>query len=287
MTESRKLRVFLCHASQDKAVVRDLYNRLAVKTWIDPWLDEERLLPGQNWEVEIEKAVEESDAVIVCCSSASVSKEGYVQRELKYVLDFALEKPDGTIYIIPLRLDDCNVPRRLRSWQYADFYPESGRDKAFQRLLVSLHSRAHHLHIKSGDTQALDPSILPSSIPNPRHLRRISASVDGPCFIDSAGVVIDLPKKQQFTIGRLDSTDNISPDLDLQRWDEGHTVSRKHAKMIFHNGRYYLQSPFDSLNGTFVNGEKVGKEMYEIRDEDKVSFAEVTFRFRFRPHKFT
>ena len=28
MTETRKLRVFLCHASQDKPVVRELYQRL-------------------------------------------------------------------------------------------------------------------------------------------------------------------------------------------------------------------------------------------------------------------
>jgi len=44
----RKLRVFLCHASQDKPVVRELYQRLNAEGWIDPWLDEEKLLPGQD-----------------------------------------------------------------------------------------------------------------------------------------------------------------------------------------------------------------------------------------------
>jgi hypothetical protein len=32
--------------------------RLLAEGWIDPWPDEEKLLPGQNWDMEIEKAVE-------------------------------------------------------------------------------------------------------------------------------------------------------------------------------------------------------------------------------------
>ncbi len=141
MTEPRKLRVFLCHSSQDKPVVRDLYQRLLAEEWIDPWLDEEKLLPGQDWDMEIEKAVEAADVVIVCASSRSVTKEGYIQRELKFTLDIALEKPEGTIFIIPLRLDDCDMPRRLRSWQYVDYFPAEKRKVSYQRLLQSLKLR--------------------------------------------------------------------------------------------------------------------------------------------------
>ncbi len=148
MTETRKLRVFLCHSSQDKPIVRELYQRLNAEGWIDPWLDEEKLLPGQNWDMEIEKAVETADAVIVCLSNTSVTKEGYVQRELKFVLDIALEKPEEAIFIIPLRLEDCNPPRRLRLWQYADYFPASGREVAYKRLLASLKLRQDNLEIQ-------------------------------------------------------------------------------------------------------------------------------------------
>jgi hypothetical protein len=86
-TTDRKLRVFLCHSSQDKPIVRELYQRLNAEGWIDPWLDEEKLLPGQDWDMEIEKAVASTEAVIVCISNNSINKEGYVQRELKFVLD--------------------------------------------------------------------------------------------------------------------------------------------------------------------------------------------------------
>jgi hypothetical protein len=138
MTETRKLRVFLCHASQDKPVVRELYRQLLAEGWIDPWLDEEKLLPGQDWNMEIEKAVEAADVVIACLSNNSVSKEGYIQREIRFALDIALEKPEGTIFIIPLRLDDCEVPRRLRSWHYVDYFLPNDREDSYQRLLQSL-----------------------------------------------------------------------------------------------------------------------------------------------------
>ena len=91
--------------------------------------------------MEIEKAVEAADAVIVCLSNNSVSKEGYIQRELKFVLDIALEKSEGTIFVIPLRLDDVEPPRRLRSWQYVDYFPKIERSFAYSKLLESLARR--------------------------------------------------------------------------------------------------------------------------------------------------
>ena len=144
---SRSLHVFLCHSSDDKPAVRELYQKLSAEGWIDVWLDEEKLLPGQNWEYEIEKALDNSDAVIVSLSSGSVSKEGYVQKELRFVLEIALEKPEGTIFILPLRLDDCERPRRLRHIQGIDYFPSERRDRAYARLRSSLVLRAQSLGI--------------------------------------------------------------------------------------------------------------------------------------------
>ena len=139
---NRKLRVFLCHASQDKPVVRELYRHLSVEGWIDPWLDEAKLFPGMDWPLEIEKALESTDVVIVCLSSNSVTKEGYVQKELKKILDIAEEKPDGTIFLVPLRLDDCSLPHRLKNWQYEDYFPSGKQFDSYKRILRSLMMRA-------------------------------------------------------------------------------------------------------------------------------------------------
>src|SRR5438270_7379352 len=112
-SSSRRLRVFLCHSSGDKPIVRKLYQQLQSEG-IDPWLDEESLLPGQNWEQEIRKAVRDSDIVLVCLSPGSISKTGFVQKEIKFALDVADEQPEGTIFLIPVRLEECNVPERLK-----------------------------------------------------------------------------------------------------------------------------------------------------------------------------
>lgn len=144
---TRKLQVFLCHASQDKPVVRDLYKRLAAETWIEPWLDEEKLLPGQDWNLEIEMAVEASDAVLVCISSNSVVKEGYVQKELRQVLNVALEKMEGSIFVIPVRLDDCEIPRQIRDRQFLDYFPAAQQASAYEKLKASLKTRKDALGI--------------------------------------------------------------------------------------------------------------------------------------------
>ena len=143
MTEPRKLRVFLflCHSSLDKPIVRELYQRLNAEGWIDPWLDKEKLLPGQEWELEIEKSVEISDVVVVCLSKNSVEKEGYFQKEIKKVLDLSDQKPEGTIFIIPLRLDDCEPPRRLVKWQYVDYFPKQNQRSSYLLLTKSLKIR--------------------------------------------------------------------------------------------------------------------------------------------------
>lgn len=147
---NRKLNVFLCHAKEDKPTIRELYRQLTAEGWMDVWLDEEKLLPGQEWDIEIEKAVEQADVVIVCLSTRSVNKEGYVQKEIRFVLNIADEKPEGTIFVVPLRLDDCQIPRRIRAWQYVDYFPKTNRKWAFQRLLESLKLRAEKLGISVG-----------------------------------------------------------------------------------------------------------------------------------------
>ena len=136
----RPLKVFLSYASQDKPAVRELSGRLAGEGWIDPWLDEKKLLPGQDWRTKIEEAVETSDIVIICLSSNSVSQEGFVQKELRYAREIAFEKPDETIFLIPLRLDDCTVPRGLRFYQWGDYFGEQV-DETYSALLESLKVR--------------------------------------------------------------------------------------------------------------------------------------------------
>jgi hypothetical protein len=131
--DGRPLKVFLCHGSEDKTAVRNLYHQL-LALGIDPWLDEEKLLPGQNWKLEIGRALRKSDIVIVCLSNATVNKTGFVQRELKEALDAAAERPEGQIFIIPARIDECTLPDSLTVLQRVDLFEPAGVDRLIQAL---------------------------------------------------------------------------------------------------------------------------------------------------------
>jgi hypothetical protein len=91
-------------------------------------------LAGQPWEEAITKALQDSYVVIVCLSQNSVSKIGFVQKEIRIALDAADLRPDGTIFIVPARLEDCIVPSRLSRWQWVDLFAEDG----YERLLKAL-----------------------------------------------------------------------------------------------------------------------------------------------------
>src|SRR6266498_5179017 len=155
----RPLRVFLCHASEDKPSVRKLYNLLAAENWIEPWIDEENLLPGQDFDLEILKATREADAIIICLSKISVTKVGYVNKEIRRALDIAQEKAEGAIYVIPLRLDDCAPSfERLKQLHWLDYF----KSNAHEKLLKSLHARAIALNIEKQDiTDDALPNIRP------------------------------------------------------------------------------------------------------------------------------
>jgi TIR domain len=135
-TDKRLLKVFLCHAHADRDAVRALYSRLT-KDGVDAWLDKEKLLPGQDWEYEIRKAVREADVVVVCLSK-QFNQAGFRQKEVRLALDTAMEQPEGEIFIIPARLEECENLESLRKWHWVDLFEEDG----YQRLMRSLQARA-------------------------------------------------------------------------------------------------------------------------------------------------
>lgn len=143
MTASCSLKIFLSYAFDDNARVRQLYAQL-VKLGADPWLDTEKLLPGQDWKLEISKALDDVDAIILCLTQRSVSKEGYVQKELRLALDRGLEMPEGGIFLIPAKLEPCEMPYSLKGYQWVDLFSDNGMGK----LIQSLNLRAKQVSAK-------------------------------------------------------------------------------------------------------------------------------------------
>ena len=139
------LKVFLCHAIEDKAHVRDLNDQLK-SHGVDAWLDEKKLLPGHDWKTEIDKALCESHAVLICLSKEAVGKSGIFQKEIKRALDIAEEKPEGTIFIIPVRLEECVLPRCLNPWHWVNLFEHNG----FELILEALRERGKDIGVALG-----------------------------------------------------------------------------------------------------------------------------------------
>ncbi len=156
------LRVFLCHAAEDKTAVRQLYQQLVADN-LSPWLDEEDLLPGQNWQQEIVKAVRQSDVVLVCLSQHSLDKQGFVHKEIKLALDVAEQQPENTIFLIPVKLEPCDLPDRLSHLHSVNLFDERGYKKLLRSLQYRASERASQQAAMTTATPAPTPADLPDS----------------------------------------------------------------------------------------------------------------------------
>jgi hypothetical protein len=126
---------FICYSWGDKPQVSQLVERLK-SDGVPIWFDEDYLQPGHDWKYEIQRAIRGSRFLIACLSQESTAKRGFVNAELKQALDVADEQPEGSTFIIPVRLDECTVPMRLQQWQWVDLFREEGYERLCKVLRV-------------------------------------------------------------------------------------------------------------------------------------------------------
>ncbi|HEX2997170.1 MAG TPA: toll/interleukin-1 receptor domain-containing protein [Anaerolineales bacterium] len=128
MKLSKQLQIFLLYARGDQEAVYQLYRRIS-REGANVWLDREKILPGQDWQYEIRKAIQNSDIVIVCLSRQFSKQGGYRHEELKIALAKARSLPKGRSFIIPALLERCDLPDALRRWQRVDLFEARGYKK--------------------------------------------------------------------------------------------------------------------------------------------------------------
>lgn len=127
--------VFLSYAHEDIGMAKRVYSDLR-RYGVDIWLDTESLMPGDNWRDRIQDAIENSRYFLALLSPQSISKKGFVQKELKTALQVLDLFPDSESYIIPVRLCECKIKnRRLRERQWVDLFPEQHYEAGIQKIL--------------------------------------------------------------------------------------------------------------------------------------------------------
>ena len=127
------VRIFISYAREDRDPVIALYRYLK-RHGFTPWMDKEDMPPGAEWRLEIPKIVHRSDVVLVCVSNQSTRKIGYLQKEIRIALEAVQERPIGEVYLIPVRLENCQIPSQLANWQAIDLFAQNGLDRLIQAL---------------------------------------------------------------------------------------------------------------------------------------------------------
>ena len=129
--------VFLSHSSKDKAVVRDVADRLrgdGLRVWFDEW----ELRPGDSIPAKIEIGLERS-RVLVLCMSAHAFGSDWAQLEAG---TFRFRDPlNQERRFIPLRLDDAPIKGSLAQFLFINWLPQD-REEEYAKLLEACRSTA-------------------------------------------------------------------------------------------------------------------------------------------------
>ena len=108
------------------------------------WLDQLDIPTGSRWDDELEKALQECSIFMIILTSASIVSMN-VKDEIGYAIDHGKR-------ILPVLLEQCQVPLRLSRFQYVDFTTKTFEDgvESAEQLLTSLINESTQKIISSG-----------------------------------------------------------------------------------------------------------------------------------------
>ena len=128
--------IFISYAKEDLKSAKRIYYDLK-NLGISCWLDSECLLPGQNWDEVISKTIRDCDLFLALLSKHSLTKRGFVQKELKVALKCIDKFPSNEIFIIPVRIEDCwPHDDKLLRLHFADIF--ESYEKGFSKILKAI-----------------------------------------------------------------------------------------------------------------------------------------------------
>ena len=125
--------VFIAYAHDDRSTAVALARSLRL-AGIEPWLDVEKLLPGQRWMDQIKTEIEKASAVLLLLSDHSISKKGYFQKEIRTAIDMAKKQSKSMPYLVPVRITPIEMTRELSSYQVIDLFDSASENNLVRFL---------------------------------------------------------------------------------------------------------------------------------------------------------
>lgn len=153
MEKQRK--TFLSYSRTNKEFALELAKELKAEGFA-VWLDQLDIPPGSRWDVEVEKALVESEIFMIIITPASISSDNVLD-EIGYAIDSGKR-------FVPVLLEKCNVPLRLRRFQYVDFTNKNFEEgvQSAKELLRTLIAQPTEPR-KNSSEENEDPSVAPQN----------------------------------------------------------------------------------------------------------------------------
>lgn len=139
--------VFISYAKEDIVFVRQLCAYLKSSGFLT-WFDEENIQPGRKWKRVIQEAIRSAHFLIFCLSKKAVTKRGFIHQEQKWALEAADLMPDNGIFLIPARIEECDVPSSVQEYQYIDLYVEGSKEKLAKYIAEEWIKRRGYIGMK-------------------------------------------------------------------------------------------------------------------------------------------
>jgi len=117
--------IFISYSHTDTEFANNLCKKLEGAGY-EVWQDRTDIKTGSHWDDEIVKGLNASQLFLILLSNKSVASQN-VKDEIGYAIDHNMQ-------ILPVLLEVCDVPFRLKRYQYVDISTKKEREK-FEEIL--------------------------------------------------------------------------------------------------------------------------------------------------------
>lgn len=147
-------KVFVSHASEDKARFVIPFATALRARGVDAWVDKWEMLPGDSLVDKIfEDGIERASAVIIVLSTISVTKP-WVRQELNAAV---VKRIESGAKLIPIVLDRCEVPGALKSTVWQGVPDTDDFSECLDRVIDSIFGNVRKPPIGEASAYLVDP----------------------------------------------------------------------------------------------------------------------------------
>lgn len=123
--------IFLAYSFIDRDRAELIYQALRAAGY-ELWMDAKNLLPGQMLHLELEKAIRQSKVILLLISSKSKFDSGWALKEIGIAQRLSGRR--GGTPVLPVRLDDVDLPAALRELQWIDYFASNGLERLVETI---------------------------------------------------------------------------------------------------------------------------------------------------------